>query len=76
MTKASEVENAYKVAQARYAEIGVDTEAMLAKLAKIKLSVHCWQGDDIHGFVNSEQELTGALGFLAIIPAWPGPRIN
>ena len=40
MTKASEVENAYKVAQARYAEIGVDTEAMLAKLAKIKLSVH------------------------------------
>ena len=68
MTEASEVENAYKVAQERYAEIGVDTEAMLAKLAKIKLSVHCWQGDDIHGFVNPEQELTGGIGVSGDYP--------
>ena len=36
MVKANEVESAYKVAKERYAEIGVDTEAMMEKLSKIK----------------------------------------
>ena len=68
MVKANEVESAYKVAKERYAEIGVDTEAMMEKLSKIKLSVHCWQGDDIHGFLNPEQELTGGIGVSGDYP--------
>jgi len=30
-------------AKARYAELGVDTDAAMAALAKIPISLHCWQ---------------------------------
>jgi len=40
------VQDAYALARARYAELGVDTERALAALGGIALSVHCWQGDD------------------------------
>ena len=40
----------YDDARARYAEWGVDAEAALARLARIAISVHCWQGDDVRGF--------------------------
>lgn len=42
--------NAYTSAQAQFADWGVDTEAALATLAGIPISVHCWQGDDVKGF--------------------------
>jgi L-rhamnose isomerase len=42
--------NAYTAAQAQFADWGVDTEAALATLAGIPISVHCWQGDDVKGF--------------------------
>jgi L-rhamnose isomerase len=41
---------AYDLAQEAYAEWGVDTEAALAALSGIAISVHCWQGDDVGGF--------------------------
>ncbi|MFD1418557.1 L-rhamnose isomerase [Companilactobacillus keshanensis] len=68
MVKTEEVEDAYKVAKERYAEIGVDTEAVMKQLAKVKLSVHCWQGDDIHGFLFPGQELTGGIGVSGNYP--------
>ena len=37
----------------RYAELGVDVKAAMDKLAKVKISLHCWQGDDVGGFENS-----------------------
>lgn len=40
----------YAQAQAHYAGWGVDTEAALARLAGISISMHCWQGDDVVGF--------------------------
>ena len=43
------ISKAYQVAQARYAEIGVDTEAVLKQLQDFHLSLHCWQADDVHG---------------------------
>lgn len=42
--------NAYSIAQAQFADWGVDTEAALDALAGIPISVHCWQGDDVKGF--------------------------
>ncbi|MCD8372508.1 MAG: L-rhamnose isomerase [Clostridia bacterium] len=39
----------YEYAKADYAEIGVDSEQAIEKLAKIPISVHCWQGDDVIG---------------------------
>jgi L-rhamnose isomerase len=42
--------NAYTAAQAQFADWGVDTEAAVAILSGIPISVHCWQGDDVKGF--------------------------
>ncbi|VMQ95802.1 L-rhamnose isomerase [Streptococcus pneumoniae] len=51
----------YEEAKKRYAEIGVDTDAVLEKLQDIKISMHCWQGDDVKGFLSPEGELTGGI---------------
>jgi L-rhamnose isomerase len=50
MTSNSTIESAYTLARQRYATLGVDTEAALAALKRIPLSLHCWQGDDVRGF--------------------------
>ncbi len=69
MVKSETVEKAYQVAKERYAELGVDTEKAIEQLQKVKISMHCWQGDDIHGFVNSpDQELTGGIGVSGDYP--------
>ena len=39
----------YEIAKAAYAQYGVDTESALQSTAKIPVSVHCWQGDDVVG---------------------------
>jgi len=44
------IEKAYKLARDRYAELGVDTEVAMKRLAAVAVSVHCWQGDDVAGF--------------------------
>ena len=31
------------------------------KLQEVKISMHCWQGDDVHGFWNADGELTGGI---------------
>jgi L-rhamnose isomerase len=51
----------YSEAKQRYAEIGVDTDAAMKKLATIPISLHCWQGDDVGGFETSSQELSGGI---------------
>ncbi|MFN3662382.1 L-rhamnose isomerase [Yoonia sp.] len=42
--------NSYDSARAQFADWGVDTEAALAALTTVPISVHCWQGDDVAGF--------------------------
>ena len=44
------IEKAYKLARDRYAELGVDTEVAMKRLAAVAVSVHCWQGEDVAGF--------------------------
>jgi L-rhamnose isomerase len=63
------VERAYALARERYLAFGVDPAAALAKLATIPLSLHCWQGDDVGGFENAEQEIGGGL---AVTGNYPG----
>ena len=55
------IAKAYKTAMARYAELGVDTEVAIAKLAKVPISLHCWQGDDVGGFENAGGVLGGGI---------------
>ena len=40
----------YEETKKLYEAFGVDTDAAIAKLAEIPVSVHCWQGDDVLGF--------------------------
>ena len=54
------ISKAYEIAKERYAEIGIDTEAAMAKLQEIHLSLHCWQADDVNGF-ESAGDLTGGI---------------
>jgi len=49
----------YKIAQEQYAAIGVDTEAAIARLDQIPVSMHCWQGDDVSGFESDEKAGAG-----------------
>ena len=53
--------NAYELAKARYAALGVDTEAAIGRLAQKAISIHCWQGDDVLGFENAGQALSGGI---------------
>ena len=53
--------NAYELAKAQYAAIGVDAEQAIAKLLAQPISMHCWQGDDVTGFENAGQALSGGI---------------
>jgi L-rhamnose isomerase len=55
------VQTAYDLARESFAAIGVDTEAALARLDRIPISMHCWQGDDVRGFENPTAALTGGI---------------
>ncbi len=62
MAKSSKsVAQSYQLAQAQYADLGVDTEAAMAQLATIPISLHCWQGDDVGGFENTGEGLSGGI---------------
>lgn len=53
--------NAYEIAKAQYAAVGVDTDAALARLKQIAISLHCWQGDDVGGFEDPDRGLSGGI---------------
>ncbi|MFZ9935550.1 MAG: L-rhamnose isomerase [Luteolibacter sp.] len=59
----------YQIAKARYADLGVDSDAVMAALARVPISLHCWQGDDVGGFENAGGELGGGL---AVTGNYPG----
>ena len=60
----------YEVARNIYAGYGVDTDAVLGQLAKIPISIHCWQGDDVGGFERPDAELGG--GGIQTTGNYPG----
>jgi len=62
-------EKAYLEAKKLYAKHGVDVDAALAKLADIKISIHCWQGDDVQGFLFRDKTLSGGI---AVTGSYPG----
>ncbi len=64
----SHIHQAYDLAKERYAAFGVDTETALATLAKVSISLHCWQGDDVGGFENPGGELTGGIAATGNYP--------
>ena len=61
MATEQQIQGAYKIAQERYAAMGVDTEAAMNLLRTIPISLHCWQGDDVGGFEDPERGLSGGI---------------
>ncbi|MBQ9930191.1 MAG: L-rhamnose isomerase [Oscillospiraceae bacterium] len=52
----------YVEAKAKYAALGIDTDAAIAKLKTVPVSLHCWQGDDVRGFdTDPSKPLTGGI---------------
>jgi len=69
MSTSKQIEQSYRLAKERFAALGVDTDQALKQLARIPISIHCWQGDDVGGFENAGQELGGGL---AVTGNYPG----
>ena len=59
----------YNFARAAYADLGVDTDVAMATLEAISISLHCWQGDDVGGFENTGEGLSGGI---AVTGNYPG----
>jgi len=52
----------YAEAKNKYAAFGIDTDAAIAKLKNVPVSLHCWQGDDVRGFdTDPTKPLTGGI---------------
>ncbi len=61
--------NSYNEAKKLYAAHGIQVDEVLEKLAQIKISLHCWQGDDVKGFLFKDKELSGGI---AVTGSYPG----
>ncbi len=70
MSNESSIRKAYELARECYAALGVDTEEVMKTLAKVSLSVHCWQGDDVGGFEKPAATLSG--GGIQVTGNYPG----
>jgi len=69
MSDTKTIEKACEAAKDRYAELGVNTDEAMKRLATIPISIHCWQGDDVGGFENP-RGLTG--GGIMTTGNYPG----
>jgi L-rhamnose isomerase len=63
------LERSFNLAKERYAQLGVDVSKALTQLSRIPISLHCWQGDDVGGFENTDSGLGGGL---AVTGNYPG----
>ncbi len=69
MRHSQQIERAFDFAAERYAQYGVNVRPALDRLAKIAISLHCWQGDDVGGFEHLGTPLGGGL---AVTGDYPG----
>ena len=68
--KKEQVLKAYADAKEQYAALGVNTDDSIKKLDQIKISLHCWQSDDVGGFETPDAELGG--GGIMVTGNYPG----
>ena len=66
-----EYERNYEIARETYARYGVDTEAVLEKMERIPVSIHCWQIDDLTGFEDFSAVLSGGIAATGNAPGKP-----
>lgn len=61
-------EHVYAYAKAQYEKWGIDVETVFEQLAKVKVSIHCWQGDDVLGFEENQHGLSGGIAATGNYP--------
>ena len=65
---------AYEYAREQYASLGVNTDEAIKTLDQIKISLHCWQTDDVGGFETPDATLGG--GGIMATGNYPGKARN
>src|SRR5438094_40515 len=63
------IDPTFRLAEERYARAGVSARNALSQLARIPISIQCWQGDDVGGFESAGGQLGGGL---AVTGTYPG----
>ena len=74
MPSSKQISAAYKLARAAYAELGINTEAVISKALSIPVSLHCWQADDVRGLETPKDGVTG--GGILSTGGYPGRARN
>ena len=67
------IKKKYEMSKIEYEKWGLDVDKILEELNKVKISIHCWQGDDVTGFETSKSELSGGI---AATGNYPGKARN
>lgn len=70
MTSKTSIGKSYELAREQYATIGVDTDAAIARMKELVISLHCWQTDDVGGFETPDATLSG--GGIQTTGNYPG----
>jgi len=68
------IESNYRTAVELYSDIGVDVDEALQSLGTLRISLPCWQGDDVCGFEPAGGELSG--GGIMATGGYPGKARN
>lgn len=68
------ITKAYELAKIQYGDLGVDTDAVLEQMKEVKISLHCWQTDDVGGFETADSKLGG--GGIQVTGNHPGKAKN
>lgn len=74
MPSAKKITAAYRLATEAYAELGVDTDAAIARALEIPISLHCWQADDVRGLETPKAGLDS--GGIMATGGYPGRARN
>jgi L-rhamnose isomerase len=64
------IQQAYQLAKEEYAELGINTDAVIEKMKEVVISLHCWQTDDVGGFETPDSSLSG--GGIQATGNYPG----
>lgn len=67
------IKEKYEMSKQEYEKWGLDVDKILDDLNKVKISIHCWQGDDVTGFETSKSALSGGI---AATGNYPGKARN
>ena len=67
----SRTEQNYAIAKELYAQLGVDTDKALDLLRQTPVSMNCWELDDLTGFEDFGQQLSGGIQATGNYPGKP-----